>query len=76
MKNLASDTKFARFTLPEGDAAEISFPTPLTDDSIEMLVDLCALMFRGMKRDAVRWTAQQNAELEYQSWFPIKGNAT
>lgn len=66
---LASNTRHATFSLPEGGQAVLTFPTPLTEDSLDMLADLCALMFRGMKRDAIRYTRQQAAEAEYQSWF-------
>lgn len=67
--NAARNVLKAVFSCPEGGAAVIEFPTPLTLDTLEMLADLCALMFRGMKRDAEERNAQQVAEDEYRSWF-------
>ncbi len=71
VRPLASETRHASFACPEGGQALLTFPTPLTEDTLEMLAELCALMFRGLKRDAVQWDAQQRADDEYLSWFPV-----
>jgi len=47
----------------------MTFPTPMTEDTLDMLAELSALMFRGLKRDAVQWDAQMRADAEYKSWF-------
>ncbi len=69
VRPLASGSRRAVFACPEGGEAVMEFPTPLTLDTLEMLAELAALMFRGMKRDAETRDAQQMADAEYQSWF-------
>lgn len=69
VKPLASDSRRAVFACPEGGEAILQFPTPLTTDTLEMLAELSALMFRGLKRDAETRDAQQRADAEYLSWF-------
>lgn len=72
VRPLASTTRHASFACPEGGNALLTFPTPLTVETVDMLAELCALMFRGLRRDAVQWDAQQRAEAEYQSWFAVQ----
>lgn len=69
VRQLASTTRRAVFSCPEGGEAVLTFPTPLTPDTLDMLAELSALMFRGLKRDAIQWDEQQRADAEYQSWF-------
>jgi hypothetical protein len=60
--------RHAVFSCPEGGEAVLSFPTPLTVETIDMLDELCQLMFRVLRRDAEQLTAQQRADAEYESW--------
>ena len=38
-------------------------------ETLDMLAELSALMFRGMTRDAETRDAQQRADAEYLSWY-------
>jgi hypothetical protein len=69
VKPLASESRKAMFACPEGGHAVIEFPSPLTVETLDMLAELTALMFRGMRRDAETRDAQERADAEYRSWF-------
>lgn len=71
IKPLASERRETVFACPEGGQAVMSFPTPLTTETVSMLEELCTLVFRGLHRDAESRTKQEAAEIEYQSWFNV-----
>ena len=60
----------AIFALPEGGEAVLIFPTPLSHETLDMLADLSALLFRGLKRDADAVEAKKAGDAEYESWQP------
>ena len=69
VRPLANSSRRAVFACPEGGEAVMEFPTPLTMETLDMLAELSALMFRGMTRDAETRDAQQRADAEYLSWY-------
>jgi len=69
LKPLARESRRAIFACPEGGNAVIEFPSPLTAETLDMLSELTALMFRSMRRDAETRHAQERADAECRSWF-------
>lgn len=64
-------TRNMMFSIPEGGEVVITYPEPMTPESILMIEELCALWFRGLRRRAIQRQEAVNAEEEYDSWFPI-----
>ena len=57
------------FSVPEGGEAVLTFPAdPLTIETVDMLAECCALMFRGLRRNALQKLARDSGEEEYASW--------
>jgi hypothetical protein len=57
------------FSVPEGGEVVTVFPQPLTPETIDMLEECYAIMFRGMRRMALKVQAFADADAEYESWF-------
>jgi hypothetical protein len=56
------------FTTPEGGNATLAFPEPVTLETIEMLEEASAVMFRSLRRNAVKLQAQDAGAIEHDSW--------
>ncbi len=57
-----------QFSTPEGGHATLAFPDPLTLETIEMLEEASALMFRSLRRSAGKPQAWDAGAIEYASW--------
>ena len=60
--------KQMQFSTPEGGHATLAFPDPVTLETIAMLEEASALMFRSLRRDALRPQARDAGAIEYDSW--------
>ena len=58
-----------QFSTPEGGHATLAFPDPLTLETIEMLEEASALMFRSLRRNARRPQVPDAGAIEYESWM-------
>ena len=56
------------FSAPEGGQATLAFPEPVTAETIAMLEEASALMFRTLRRDALKRAARDAGALEFDSW--------
>jgi hypothetical protein len=56
------------FSAPEGGNATLAFPEPVTLETIEMLEEAAALMFRSLRRNALKPQAPDAGAIEFDSW--------
>jgi hypothetical protein len=56
------------FSIPEGGQATLAFPEPVTLESIEVLEEASALMFRSVRRNALEAKGLDAGAIEYDSW--------
>ena len=56
------------FPMPEGGHATLAIPDPVTLESVEMLEEASALMFRSLRRSALKPQAEDPGAIEYDSW--------
>ena len=61
------------FPVPEGGHATLALPEPVTLETIEMLEEASALMFRSLRRRVRKQQAEEAGAIEYASWMPIPG---
>jgi hypothetical protein len=55
------------FPMPEGGHATLALPEPVTLESIEVLEEASALMFRSLRRNAVEAKGRDAGAIEYDS---------
>ena len=55
-------------SIPEGGHVTLAFPEPVTLETIEMLEEVSALMFRSLRRNALKPQARDAGAIEYDSW--------
>jgi hypothetical protein len=62
------NVKQMQFSTPEGGHATLALPEPVTLETIEMLEEASALMFRSLRREALRPQGLDAGAIEYDSW--------
>ena len=62
------DLRQMQFSIAEGGHATLAFRESVTLEAVEMLEEASALMFRTLRRTALRQRARDEGAIEYDSW--------